>query len=232
VPTQPEFDRYAANYEAMIGDPLRQKFARDSLFFHRRKLELLLDELRRRGLDPSTQEWLDLGCGKGDLIRMGQAHFRRAYGCDVSPQLLNQAAGVEVRLQDGPAGIPFSNESLDVVSAACVYHHIAPKDRLALTRSVHRALRGGGLFCIFEHNPLNPVTRRIVNRCPVDGNAILLRAGESRRLLVEAGFAAGRVKYYLFLPEILYGAAGAGERWIWWLPLGGQYAAIGRKPPR
>ena len=43
---------------------------------------------------------------------------------------------------------------------------------------------------VFEHNPLNPVTRFVVARTPIDPNAILLRAAEVMRGLSGAGFVA------------------------------------------
>ena len=41
VQMEPEFDQFAGDYERMLHDPIRDRFARDSLFFHRRKWELL-----------------------------------------------------------------------------------------------------------------------------------------------------------------------------------------------
>jgi len=48
----------------------------------------------------------------------------------------------------------------------------------------------GGHVVVFEHNPLNPVTRFVVARTPIDPNAILLRAAEVMRGLSGAGFVA------------------------------------------
>ena len=53
----------------------------------------------------------------------------------------------------------------------------------------------------FEHNPLNPLTRFIVRRCPLDADAHLLGAGQARRLVCGAGFTSVAARYYLFLPQ-------------------------------
>jgi len=58
-----EFDSYAIKYDALLSDPLREGFA-DTEFFHVRKLDLLLDFLRRMGKPPSNLAWLDVGCGR------------------------------------------------------------------------------------------------------------------------------------------------------------------------
>jgi hypothetical protein len=98
--------------------------------------------------------------------------------------------------------------------------------RPALTREASRILRRGGTFCIIEHNPLNPVTRLVVSRSPVDVEARLLRAGETCRLLEEQGFRVLKTQYFLFLPERLFERIGGVERALRWMPLGGQYAVF------
>ena len=224
-----EFDQYADNYEATIADPLRDQFASGSVFFHQRKIDVLAETLRKNGLDPAKLDWLDMGCGKGDLLSLGVKKFRKSYGCDVSTGLLAHVEGVEVRRQTSDTEVPFEPNSIDVATAACVYHHIEPPLRLAITKSVFRALRPGGIFCIFEHNPLNPVTRKIVARCPLDINAILLPHRKSAAMLNQAGFSREQIVHYLFLPESLYSSIGVLEGALQWLPIGGQYAAIGIK---
>src|SRR5438045_1060614 len=47
-----EFDQYAAQYRALLRDPIREKFAPGSQFFMQRKWELLESFLRRRGVRP------------------------------------------------------------------------------------------------------------------------------------------------------------------------------------
>jgi SAM-dependent methyltransferase len=222
-----EFDPFAGNYDEMLADPLRTRFASSSEFFHRRKLEVLRGRLSAAGRSPGNLDWLDVGCGRGDLLRMGMAEFASASGCDVSPQALKYCAGMSVRQQKQSDTIPFEAQSFDLVTAACVYHHVAVSERLRLAQSVHKVLRPGGLFAIFEHNPWNPVTRAIVRRCPMDVNAILMRSSESAALLAEAGFIRVSLRYFLFLPEASGAKMALVENWLHWVPLGGQYAVFG-----
>ena len=58
----------------------------DPEYFHWSKLEVLVAYLRGIGKQPETLKWLDLGCGRGDLIRLGKSTFGEAFGCDVSPE--------------------------------------------------------------------------------------------------------------------------------------------------
>ena len=114
--------------------------------------------------------------------------------------------------------IPFDPHSFDLVTAACVYHHVRASERLRLTQSVHNSLRPGGLFAIFEHNPWNPVTRAIVRRSPIDVNAILLYPSESVALLKEAGFVRISLQYFLLVPETAAAKMAWVERWLRRIP--------------
>src|SRR5438270_7569259 len=114
-----EFDEYAASYQKLLHDPLRERFASGSQFFILRKWELLKRFLSRRSLHMSNQSWLDVGCGFGDLLRLGKSSFREVLGCDVSPEMLAYARGLNVRLQNRPDELPYESESVDLVTAVC-----------------------------------------------------------------------------------------------------------------
>lgn len=228
---QPEFDRYSASYEELLKDPIRDRFAgTGSEFFHTRKRDLIREYFRRRGIDMHRLRYLDIGCGKGELISLLRGDFGHVAGCDVSPGMLGFAEGVNTRVQDDPGKVPFDRDEFDFVSAVCVYHHVPPSARLALTREVHRVLRPGGVFCVIEHNPYNPATRVIVSRTPVDADAILLKSAESLHWMSQAGFKRDALQYFLFFPQPLYKrGAHVMEGWLRSVPLGGQYAVFGHK---
>jgi len=225
------FDEFSDAYEALLRDPVRDGFrGRNAGFFHLRKRDLIRDYFRRTGRDSATGRYLDVGCGKGELLELLRGDFREAAGCDVSGKMLESvAAGIDVRRQADPLRIPFPSESFDFITAVCVYHHVLPEARAALTREIARVLRPGGIFCIIEHNPWNPVTRWIVSRTPVDRDAILLPAPESRRILQQAGLMPHAQRYFLYFPAALYAALGRLEPMLRSIPLGGQYAVFGRK---
>lgn len=224
-----EFDEYAGNYQKLVGDPVRDWFGPGDHFFFVRKWELLAKHLRSLGMRPESLSWLDIGCGRGDLLRIGAPCFQRAVGCDVSEGMLADAAGLEVFPQPSPTELPFSDRSFDLATAVCVYHHVVPELRLGLTREMARILRPGGVACIIEHNPLNPVTQMIVRRLPVDRDAQLLTWSTAGTLLRASGLEGIQTKQFLFMPEAVYKRAGKIEKWLEWLPLGGQYATFGRR---
>jgi ubiquinone/menaquinone biosynthesis C-methylase UbiE len=226
-----EIDDYSSDYEKLVTDPVRSSFGGGSSeFFHKRKMELLLRFFRRRGLRPSAMSWLDVGCGRGELLELGRPHFRECAGCDPSSGMLSAAgAAIEVRPQTSATGVPFDSQAFDLVTAVCVYHHVVPEDRLELTKEIRRVLRPGGMFVMIEHNPLNPVTKLVVSRVPLDKDAQLLSARTARSISTTAGLEPVRTEYFLYFPKSLYEKIGRVENSLIGLPLGGQYASYSLK---
>jgi ubiquinone/menaquinone biosynthesis C-methylase UbiE len=222
------FDAYASDYAELIRDPIREKFASGSRFFFERKIQVIRDFFNRAGIDTHDLSWLDAGCGQGDLMRCGLSYFKTAVGCDPSQGMLKSCEDLQVRHQAELEKLPFSDESFDFVTAVCVYHHIPYDRRHLMTAEALRVLRPKGIFCIIEHNPLNPVTRLIVARTTVDADALLLTARESQKLLSACSKVLGR-RYFLLFPERFYRFGHTVENLLGNVPLGGQYAVFSQK---
>jgi len=228
-PARAEFDRFAGDYEDLLKDPVREYFAPGSDFFVTRKLEVLDAVAATLGRDLGTATWLDVGCGKGQLLRAGRSRFARAVGCDLSADMLKECADLEVVRQVEEDRLPFAEATADWVTAVCVYHHVDPPTRARLTSEIRRVLRPGGVFAVIEHNPLNPAVQVIVRRTPVDAHAQLMTAGAVRRELRRGGFEIAATRYLLLVPQSLYRACGWIERAAEALPLGGQHCVVGVK---
>jgi len=91
---------------------------------------------------------------------------------------------------------------------------------------IRRVIRPGGRFYLFEHNPVNPVTRKMVRDCPFDDDAILLPRRESATLMRESGFSSVSVDYVMFFPHML-AKLRPFERFMTRIPIGAQYVACG-----
>jgi ubiquinone/menaquinone biosynthesis C-methylase UbiE len=186
--------------------------------------------LKRAGVTVSTQKWLDVGCGRGELLEIAGSHFAQAIGCDPSAGMLSVDSSFRMHEQPSLVELPFEDNSVDFVTAVCVYHHVHGAARTLLTREIKRVLTPGGLCCIIEHNPRNPVTRGIVKRCPIDADAELLIGRTASKLLQEAGFQALSTDYFLYLPERMFHRLGFLEGMLRRFPFGGQYAVLARAP--
>ena len=86
-------------------------------------------------------------------------------------------------------------------------------------------MRPGGAVAVIEHNPLNPLTRLAVLRCPFDEDAVLLRSATTRRLMRGAGFSKIATEFLLLLPTA-NPVARRIEHLMSSLPVGAQYACI------
>jgi SAM-dependent methyltransferase len=225
-----EFDEFAHEYHESLTDPVRALFASGTDYFHRRKFELLQRLLCVRGLSSATLNWIDVGCGQGDLLKLGSGRFRSLAGCDVSSEMLAHCKALDVRRQTEIHSLPFESATADIITAVCVFHHIKPADRLPLLKDIVRVLKPGGRLIVMEHNPLNPAAQWIVSRSPVDRNALLLSRRDAGKLMQQADLETDGHEYFLYFPECLYHRLATLERFLRKLPLGGQYVAIGRKP--
>lgn len=224
-----EFDRYAEDYERMLRDPMREAFAASNEFFHRRRWILIADFFKRRGIATGGLSWLDVGCGKGELLRYGIPYFRRVVGCERSREMIRGTGGAETYWQEAPDRLAFPDASFDFITAVCVYHHVEESHRGPLTGEIHRVLRPNGVCCIIEHNPFNPATRLIVHRSPIDIDADLLTSRRARRYLKSAGFRDVECEYFLYFPERFFDRLSGIEGALGKLPLGGQYATFAGK---
>lgn len=224
----PEFDRYADSYGTLHAASVRLSGEQPG-YFSEYKIRAMALELQGN----SIEKIVDFGAGIGASIAHVSHFFpNAALTClDVSAESLRRAREVhgvaaEYRVYDGGV-LPVDPLSVDLVFAACVFHHIPPEDHIRTLRAIRSILKPGGHVFIFEHNPWNPLTVHAVNNCPFDENAILIGAGAMRKLMTEAGFSQLKREYCVFFPARL-AMLRSMERYLGWLPLGAQYFFWGR----
>jgi SAM-dependent methyltransferase len=226
-----EFDKFAEEYLAAHAENLKISGETPD-YFARYKL----DELRRRWdalklAEPASV--LDFGAGIGNSL----PHLKRVFpmarltGLDVSEKSLAVAekrfpeVAELVRYDGGEPPLPAAG--FDLVFSSCVFHHIDAAEHVGLLASLRRLLKPGGVLAIFEHNPINPVTRYMVATCPFDENAVLIPAKTFVTRQRQAGFGRVRVAYTGFFPRPL-AALRPLEPWMAPLPFGAQYYTLAR----
>jgi len=220
-----EFDRFDQTYEAELDDAIA--FAgREHDFYVEAKARRLL-ELARRRLGDRPLGVLDVGCGPGLTDRHLLPHVASLAGVDPSQGMVERARHenprAEYSLYDG-GRLPFDDATFDLAFAINVLHHVDPRDRRPLVAELGRVTKPDGLVAVFEHNPLNPLTRRVVRSCAFDEGVALLGQGELVRLFRAAGLHVADREYLLFFPW----RADALERRLTRLPLGAQHVVTGR----
>jgi SAM-dependent methyltransferase len=224
-----EFDKFADEYLATHAVNIRIS-GEDPDYFARYKI----DEVSRRWaasrpLEPTAI--LDFGTGIGNSLPFLAKAFPSAKvtGLDVSEKSLSVAErrfpGIAELVRYDGGDIPLAAGRFDLIFSSCVFHHIEADLHVRLFKQLKRLLRPGGMMTIFEHNPLNPVTRHIVATCPFDENAVLISSGELKRRQTEAGFGKIDVSYTGFFPGAL-SALRPLERFMTALPVGAQYYTL------
>ena len=202
----------------------------DQSFFTQGKGVRLLEVLRRRGFDLPKTKLLDVGCGVGLIHPFLVEALGGIDGVDIAEDALAEGARRNPRVNyasyDGKH-LPCPDGSYDAGVTICVMHHVPPAQWGAFLREALRALRPGGLFMVFEHNPYNPLTRMAVARCAFDFDATLLRPGKLTGLMREAGFTDVAREFLFFTP---FKALAGLERGLRGVPMGAQYVAMGAKP--
>ncbi|HXQ46583.1 MAG TPA: methyltransferase domain-containing protein [Caulobacteraceae bacterium] len=224
-----EFDRFADEYLTIHAKNLVIT-GEGPDYFARYKVDEVKRVWRARGL-PDPGAILDFGSGIGGAL----PHLRTAFpaaeiiATDVSTRSLEIAEhrhpGVARFVRYEGSGPPAPDASVDLAYSACVFHHIDEREHLDLFRSLRRTLKPGGALVVYEHNPINPVTRYIVATCPFDENAVLIPAGRLRRRLLDAGFSKIEIAYLGFFPAAL-SALRPLDPLLRRVPIGAQYYAL------
>ena len=222
------FDDYAEEYGRLMEENLGG-LSRDTSVFAEYKIKIL-----SRLFTDKPARILEFGCGIGRNLPFIAKYFSgsRIYACD------NSSLSLKIAASEFPQGNYFLSESTDMFIAdapeydvcllAGVMHHIPPPERQSWLQAIYQKMSGGGRIFIFEHNPYNPLVRRLVSTCPFDKEASLLSKSQTASLLKTAGFAPGQSAYTLFFPwrKPFFETV---EKALLRLPLGGQYYVSGEK---
>src|SRR3982751_3144364 len=119
------FDQYAREYDELLHDPLRDRFAGGSELFIRQKCRIVARRLPASG----HLRVLDAGCGQGTAFRFFERNVR-VFGTDISQPMLRAAAARGPVAVQEPLSLPFADDTFDAAYAFCIYHHIPDDDHV------------------------------------------------------------------------------------------------------
>jgi len=225
------FDRAAQNYDAIVQRAIGAS-GETVQFFAELKVRLTAETVG----DAQPETILDFGCGIGNTTRAIATRFPNSdvVGFDVSTdslalarQLASSPLGRVTYVSSSDNRLPLPDASVALVFASCVFHHIEPDERERWARELKRVLKPGAPVFLFEHNPYNPLTRRVVRRVPFDESVILLKPRDATSLMRSAGFTTSPARFYFFFPSFIR-ALRALEPALRRIPLGAQYFVVGR----
>jgi 2-polyprenyl-3-methyl-5-hydroxy-6-metoxy-1,4-benzoquinol methylase len=216
------FDAFASNYRQLVNENIRIT-GESSDYFAAYKA----DYIARRVASRATGKLLDYGCGVGLLCGhlKGRLPKLQIDGFDISQ---DSVARVDKTLQS--QGIFTSNleelgHAYDFIVLSNVLHHVEPEERSSLLEEACSRLASGGKLVVFEHNPINPLTRWAVSQCTFDEGVILLPSSEPLSYFRRVGFQVLRRDYIVFFPRWLRWLRPLETR-LGWFPLGAQYVVV------
>jgi 2-polyprenyl-3-methyl-5-hydroxy-6-metoxy-1,4-benzoquinol methylase len=222
-----EFDRFAEEYKELL-DRSTAFSGESSEYFCQYKAKYA-SKLLNQSVTPKV---LDYGCGIGALsVELAKLKpSARLHGFDVSEDSLSHIeAGLKTR------GVFTSHKTelhhdYDLILISNVMHHIPLEDRQNTISEMAARLAPSGRLLVFEHNPINPLTRLVVAKCPFDENAVLLRPKELKSYFEKAGLRTVKRDYIVFFPKV-FSILRPAEPLLGWCPAGAQYALMGTRRP-
>jgi ubiquinone/menaquinone biosynthesis C-methylase UbiE len=219
------FDAYSDNYKNILAKSTGENIESAS-FFASQKVSHLA---RCNHSSHSLQTILDYGCGVGMSLRPLRQMFPKAeiIGVDPSQSSLDVAAKEHADCHVKMLPLGELNQSsfaqhFDLIFISCVFHHIDAKQHVTTLNSLRTLCSPTGRVAIFEHNPANPVTRRIVRNCPFDEGVTLISPRTLRDRMAAAEWKRLRRSYISFVPPKLKQLKSL-ESILGWCPLGAQY---------
>ncbi len=229
-----EFDTYAEEYERILA-PISKVSGFDHAYFHEYKIKEVHDFVGSHTAAEKEITFLNFGCGIGKSEKFIRKYFKHAhiYSIDPSKRSIEIAkehnrklVNVVFRTFDGYR-IPFENK-FDIIFIANVLHHVSRADHLQLLENLYRKLDDQGHLFVFEHNPFNPITLKIVRSCTLDEKAVLLSPLYLNRILATIGFTWRKIRFRLFFPKRLSFLVFL-EYYLGKVPLGAQYYVVAKK---
>lgn len=220
-----DFDEFANNYKGHVNDALGL-FGGDVSYYVERKVQILKISLAGQ----RVERILDYGCGIGQAVPFLKSEFSPAVivGSDMSAESLGVASSQFPYLETCSTD-QLADSFFDLIFVSNVLHHIKQADRGDVVKDLCKKLRPGGRIAVFEHNPLNPITRRVVSNCVFDEGVELLSKSQVRNALSGTGMVDKILSgYCMFVPERLQRLNWL-ERYLTLLPIGGQHFTVGMR---
>jgi ubiquinone/menaquinone biosynthesis C-methylase UbiE len=229
IKKQVSFDDYVETYEKEIQSSIG--FAgQNHDFFIKVKADLIKRIADKNFSKPGNIQVLDIGCGIGLIDNQISSKFENLYGVDVEEGIIEKAKSfnpkVKYSLYKGTK-LPFDDNSMDMVFTINVIHHVPPANWERFVQEMQRVTRKDGISAVFEHNPLNPLTKLAVNKCEFDRDAVLLTKRKLKSMFKNK-FRLVDESYILFFP-FRNNIFRSFETIFKWIPFGAQYYVCGKK---
>ena len=216
------FDDFSSDYENKILKSFGNIDSNVS-YYHSGKAKIA-----KRELASSPNKILDFGCGIGSMLKFLKENFdySKFYAYDESLKSLEH---VKTKYPDVNCIHSLDTiEKFDLIFVSNVIHHVKSGERNDFLKKIYNLLDDNGRLLIYEHNPYNPITLKVVANCEFDIDAELINKKNLIKLCNENNFKLQKSGYIHFFPSKLKFFFNL-ERYLKWFFLGAQYFCIFKK---
>ena len=213
------FDDFSSSYENQILKSFGNIDSNVS-YYHSGKAKIA-----KRELTFNPDKILDFGCGIGSMLKFLKENFNysKFYAYDESSKSLEH---VKKKYSDVNCMYNLNTiEKFDLIILSNVIHHVKSGERNNLFKKIYNLLDDNGSLLIYEHNPYNPLTLKVVANCEFDIDAELINKKNLIKLCNENNFKLQKSGYIHFFPSKLKFFFNL-EKYLKWLFLGAQYFCI------
>lgn len=224
-----DFDTVAKGYRTIHNRNIRKTGA-PSEYFSKFKVQKTKELIENK----YPKVILDVGCGDG----LSEVYFKKYFpnskvvGIDNSENSIKMAK--RRYLQNVhffyTENVDLGKEKANLVFISNVIHHLENSIVPDFMRKCLNSLSEGGELHIYEHNPLNPITQKIVKECVFDEGVKLVWPSRILKILKESGLSEIKTRYLLFFPRYkIFEPFIRFEKFFYKIPLGGQYVITAKK---
>jgi SAM-dependent methyltransferase len=227
--TKTDFDHFANDYERLHKNNIKLS-GFEPTFFDEHKVRTLFADYTASNEINSTVKILNFGCGIGKSEKFLISYFPDSTitSVDVSEKSIETAReknkqfkNVEFITYDKIENLNF-NDTFDIIFIANVFHHIPEELHVTILTRLKTFISPTGYLYVFEHNPVNPLTKSAFNTCEFDVGCKMIPSSLFVSMCKQAGYTSIHKKFILFFPKFLSMFSGL-EKFLTWCPLGAQY---------
>ncbi len=225
-----EFDDFADDYDNLLKKSITAS-GFEPTYFDEHKIKTVYDDyILNSKFDNKKLQILNFGCGIGKSEIFINKYFIDCAICsvDVSEKSINTAKEKNKQFENIKF-IKFDtvedlqlNTKFDIIFVANVFHHIPADLHLTTLKYLRLLLSPDGYLYVFEHNPKNPLTRKVFETCEFDVGCKMINSALFIKMCVDAGYNTIIRRYILFFPKSLSFLSSL-EKYLKWCPVGAQY---------
>lgn len=226
-----EFDNFANDYDTLLQKSISAS-GYEAAYFDEHKIKTLFnDYYRDNRTAKSNIQIMNFGCGTGKSEKYINQYFT---DCSVSSVDVSELSiGVAKERNRNFKNIQFLkfdkveelaslNKKFDIIFVANVFHHIPEELHHITLKYLRSFLSPTGYLYVFEHNPKNPLTRKVFETCEFDVGCKMIKPSLFIQMCKDEGYITIIRNYVLFFPNFL-SFLSPFEKLLKWCPFGAQY---------